>query len=171
MGIRKILSTEVEADKDPNIQKIIDINIVQKLIQFLSVDDRPDLQFEAAWSLTNMASGKHEHAQSISEKGAIPLFARLLYSPHPQIQEQALWALGNFAGDSVDNRKLVINTGAIKTMSNLLLKSIENKHFQLIKNGSWALSNIIRGKPTPPFPKLKPAVPAICQTIIHNDGP
>ena len=56
-------------------------------------------------------------------------------------------------------------------MSQLLLESIEKKAFQLIKNGSWALSNIIRGKPTPLFSKLKPAVPAICQTIIHYDDP
>ena len=38
-----------------------------------------------------MASGKHEHAQVISEKGAIPLFARLLSSPHDQIKEQVFF--------------------------------------------------------------------------------
>ena len=84
---------------------------------------------------------------------------------------QALWALGNFAGDSAENRKIVIKTNAIKVMSNLLLKYIEQKNEQIIKNGSWALSNIIRGKPTPPFKTIKPAVNAICQTIKASSDP
>jgi len=46
-------------ENDPPIQAVIDANVVPKLIIFLSRNDLPKLQFEAAWALTNIASGTH----------------------------------------------------------------------------------------------------------------
>uniref|UniRef100_A0A665U9N7 Importin subunit alpha n=1 Tax=Echeneis naucrates TaxID=173247 RepID=A0A665U9N7_ECHNA len=160
---RKLLSS----DRNPPIDDLIKSGILPILVHCLDRDDNPSLQFEAAWALTNIASGTSEQTQAVVQSSAVPLFLRLLHSPHQNVCEQAVWALGNIIGDGPQCRDYVISMGVVKPLLSFISPSIP---ITFLRNVTWVMVNLCRHKdPPPPMETIQEILPALCVLIHHTD--
>ncbi|KAJ3606586.1 hypothetical protein NHX12_026107 [Muraenolepis orangiensis] len=160
---RKLLSRE----RNPPVKKIIDCGLLSFFVAFLSMDDEPTLQFEAAWALTNIASGTSWHTKQVVEHGAVPAFIALLGSPLLHISEQAIWALGNIAGDGPVYRDALIDCHVIPA---LLARITPDTPVGYLRNLTWTLSNLCRNKnPFPPLSAVQQLLPPLVQLLHLSD--
>uniref|UniRef100_A0A7N8YQG9 Importin subunit alpha n=1 Tax=Mastacembelus armatus TaxID=205130 RepID=A0A7N8YQG9_9TELE len=156
---RKLLSS----DRNPPIDDLI--NLFLWVWYLLSCS--PSLQFEAAWALTNIASGTSAQTQAVVKSNAVPLFLRLLHSPHQNVCEQAVWALGNIIGDGPQCRDYVISLGVVKPLLSFINPSIP---ITFLRNVTWVIVNLCRNKdPPPPMETVQEILPALCVLIYHTD--
>ena len=162
-AFRKILSMK----RSPPIDEVVAAGVVPRMVQLLARDDSPQLQFEAAWALTNVASGTSAHTQTVVEAGAIPHLVRLVLSPFDEVREQAIWALGNIAGDSPQLRDAVLQAGAIPPCIQLLGQG--NMKITMLRNCTWSLSNFCRGKPQPSLDLVLPVLPMLAALCNSDD--
>uniref|UniRef100_A0A7N8Y6W3 Importin subunit alpha n=1 Tax=Mastacembelus armatus TaxID=205130 RepID=A0A7N8Y6W3_9TELE len=159
---RKLLSS----DRNPPIDDLIKSGILPILVHCLDRDDNPSLQFEAAWALTNIASGTSEQTQAVVQSNAVPLFLRLLHSPHQNVCEQAVWALGNIIGDGPQCRDYVISLGVVKPLLSFISPSIP---ITFLRNVTWVMVNLCRHKdPPPPMETIQEVCPRVSTFLCLN---
>lgn len=160
---RKLLSS----DKNPPIDDLIKSGILPILVKCLESHDNPPLQFEAAWALTNIASGTSAQTNKVVHAGAVPLFLQLLHSPHQNVCEQAVWALGNIIGDGPCLRDYVIELGVVNPLLTFIKPEIP---ITFLRNVTWVIVNLCRNKdPPPPVQTIQEILPALNILIHHTD--
>jgi len=163
-AVRKLLSS----DRNPPINPLISCGILPILVNCLRTTTNPSLQFEAAWALTNIASGTSLQTQAVVAAGAVPLFLELLSSPHQNVCEQAVWALGNIIGDGAQLRDYVISLGVVAPLLNFIEPNIP---ITFLRNVTWVIVNLCRCKdPPPPVETLRDILPALNVLVHHTDS-
>lgn len=157
-GFRRLLSIE----KVPPVSQCEEAGAIPIFVQFLQRSDSVELQFEAAWALTNIAST--DRTRLVVESMAVPYLAQLLNSPNAETREQCAWCLGNVAGDGPELRDVVL---ASNSMSYLLANIAQPANISMLRNCTWALSNFCRGKPAPPLAHILPALSLLGSLLLQ----
>ncbi|CAG4978316.1 unnamed protein product [Colias eurytheme] len=159
---RRMLSKE----QNPPISIMVEAGVIRPLVESLDRDDCQDLQFEAAWAITNIASGTHEHTLAVINGGAVPKLVTLL-AQGGVVGEQSAWALGNIAGDGAQPRDVVLSHGALPA---LLPHLTPNTPASQLKTAAWTFSNFCRNKnPLVRFELVSPALPYVAELLDISD--
>jgi hypothetical protein len=147
------------------LQEAIDAGAVPLMVSFLRSDD-PKLQFEASWVLTNIASGDSKQTAAVAP--AVGEFVHCLQHSAVDVQEQVIWALANIAGDCTELRDHVLEFNVVPAMLNLIVQN--EGRVVMLRNATWALSNMCRGKPSPALDKIGAAIPYLARLLYCDDG-
>jgi len=98
------------------------------------------------------------------------VFVQLLSMSNQEVREQAVWALGNIAGDSPRCRDLVLSYQLIPQL--VLQLGDGNGHWTnltMLRNATWTLSNLCRGKPPPRWELIAPSLPMLIELVVQED--
>ena len=76
----------------------------------------------------------------------------LLQENERGIVDQAIWGIGNLGADNVRYRDIILKKGGMEA----LIKIVETSTNKIvIRNGSWAITNLCRGNPVPEYKYVK----------------
>jgi hypothetical protein len=147
--LRKCLSVQV----DTPIQAVLDYGALPYLIDLMKSDEHPYLQLEAAWCVTNMATGSCLQTCKLVEKGAVPIYVQLLGKNNINLVEQAVWGVGNLCSESLQVRDMFVNNNTMCAVVEVYEK-VKLVNPNLRDQIIWAASNICRQKPFPNVDKI-----------------
>ncbi|ETW07427.1 hypothetical protein H310_01945 [Aphanomyces invadans] len=161
--LRNLLSSE----RDLLIRQMLDKNWTPRLIKWLRLRERPTLQVEALWALTNIAAGATDNTSVLLQNGVIPTLVSLLDSTNDEVLEQSVWVLGNLAGEGSQTRDLVLSAGALPPLIHNLRKTPPEK-LSLLRILTWTLSNLCDGQPRPVF-DINVVLPSLSNMLSSAD--
>ena len=150
---------------------IISSGVLPRLVEFLTRVNEPSFQYEAEWTLLNIAAGTSEQTRCVVKVGTTPLLIRLPQSPNVDVQEQAAWALGNITGDCHQNKSFVLILGIIEPLLNFVQPGTEPQiRLSFLRIISWFMLDLCRHYNAPqPVSEIKTLLPSLCNLIQHSD--
>ncbi|KAL0089973.1 armadillo-type protein, partial [Phycomyces blakesleeanus] len=129
---------------------VIAWGLLERLRCLLQINE-PDIQFECAWIITNLAAGEPKYQKHIIDAGFfLPLLYCLSYAGHSRARIQASWALSNLTAESVILREQWMYHGAHTMINQLKLLCAEDivHDLSIVEDKrvlGWSLSNMCRG--------------------------
>ncbi len=170
--LRSILSLE----QNPPTTRVVSTGICTTLNTLL-LHPCDECVFEAAWCITNVASGDSTHTNAVISAETVPVLIAMLQSPNHVVVEQCVWALGNIAGDSSTSRDLCVSKGALENLLPLVecgheritnsRRELPRMTISILRNMVWTLANLVRGRPRIDLVYAQPVVGTISKLLAQ----
>ena len=112
----------VASDKLPPIAAIVDQGLLELLLPFFLNNNEPDIQFEIAWIVTNVACDfSHSLVNFNTNGGYIPVLMNILLTTTcEKVRDQVYWAIANMSSESEICRDFFLANNLSESMSWLL---------------------------------------------------
>lgn len=172
---------KIMAEINPPIDDLIASGLVPRIVALASgagggmdTGHNHEMQIDAIWCCTNIASGTSEQTTHLIDQGAHIIVLSLLYTKPKreyewQICNQALWCLGNFVGDSSKLRDLLLRAGIVDAIMDLFVSKTDlaspKTRLDLMRNAAWIISLTLRGEPKPDTKLIAPAIPWLAEHL------
>lgn len=108
IAFRKVIDEEAHQ----NFNHFLPIDLLAKLIGFLSNNDEPQVKLEAVWLFSSLTFGSDVCHLLVELKIIKPLL-QLVIDNQLYIVDQALICLGNITADHEDFRNMILNHSAL----------------------------------------------------------
>ena len=69
---------------------MVNARVIPRFLELLTMHAHVELQLEAAWVITNIASGDTDHTAAVVEAGAVPLLKQLLSQSEGELLIQVI---------------------------------------------------------------------------------
>ena len=143
---------------NPPIGPLIQENTHKLLLELMPT---PQLSKDCVGCFINMTSN---YACSVFvDDGVIEILFEILETCDDELASLCIWCLGNIAGDCVECRDSIYNKGKFDT----ILKYTQVSTCK--ENAAWLLTNLCKGKPSPPAEYLKKACATVL-SLLSNDS-
>ncbi|TMS38034.1 hypothetical protein L596_004848 [Steinernema carpocapsae] len=161
------LRRQLSKDKNPPIEEVIRLNLVEAMVRGLSVQDKK-VQFESAWGLTNVVSGTTEQTMHAVQKGCVLPLLELSVSKDLKLAEQAVWALANITGEGPQFRDAVLEQRGLEVIL-LLTQKVSDLKLEFVRTLAWWYSNLCRHKKTCPGVEVLRQIASGINILIQYD--
>lgn len=166
-------------------RRVKEAGVIPRIVQFLTVDDNPELQYESARVITYYAPGpriahtpkdsvlhpdKMMHKTEVIHAHAVSFLVDLLNSPCLEVREQSAVALGKIASYNTEARNFVLDYDAAERMYTQIEPGVP---LSLLRKLTWSLS-ILCGQSLPSdadekYDKVGPALERFGWVIFEVD--
>lgn len=172
--LRKVLSCQL----GPPIQQVLDLGGLPAVLSLLTAESGA-VQLQAAWVVTNVASGSSSHAAAVIEAGGLPAIFSALQSPavpeRAELCTQLLWVLGNIAGDKDSRLRDKLLEAEVVGHIGQLFAQIPGFTWdtygrtQVLRTLTWLMSCLCGGLPAPKLEEVDCAFDYFAQVITGTD--
>lgn len=175
--LRRALSARLR----PPIQEVLCLNGVEPIVaRFSDTESSTVVRLEAAWVLTNLATGSCEQCLALVDAGVADAVLQALTSTstmrgHHDLCEQCLWVLGNIACDGEPALRDRLFELGIMNMLAELFTQIESFSWpaafrlQLLRTMTWLSSCLCKGSPPPRLVYVDPLFDYFVQAVVGTD--
>ena len=110
-----------------DVEKIISLNLVPRLIYLLEHGTHPKLVYETCWVLTNICKETFPQTKTVVDAGVIPVLVERFKTADHELKGQLAWLVGNIAAECVNFRKQFVEVGIVPLLSEFIATSFDKK--------------------------------------------
>jgi hypothetical protein len=127
------------------------------------------IQSDAVWVLGNIASGEHAHSAEIVAAGGDLVFVNSIVSLDMTLSSNGILGAGNIAGDCPEYRDKLLEMNAAECIMEALERAAKQHSVSHIIDITWAVKNLVRGRPAVSIQYLESTLPMISKLSRLNE--